>query len=379
MQELIRRVTQVSELQTMAAVQQLELGKQYPDATGRWTCGFFPGIMWQLHSLTGKKQWADLAQAWQAPLANKQRAWISQLDYGFIYLPSFAHSYEVTKSPEDLRQALAAAEALSWAYNPDFTINVLALAWAARHIGPSNNITAFRMDTDPSAEWREMAVNHAKQVIANHIRPDGSTYHIVEYNPDTGAVNKRYTYQGMDDNTTWARGQSWAVYGMAAMHNETGDAEFLVAAQKVADKWLDLMMTQPDSHEFIPLWDFNAPYDSAADGPRDSSAAAVAALGMLHIAEALGAANLSASASGLMSLSCGSKYLCAAVRTLRSLASGNYLAEPGSSQSFDGILKHGTSNYPGQGGVDAGLIYGDYYFLKAMHKCSTMSSCINML
>jgi len=158
----------------------------------------------------------------------------------------------------------------------------------------------------------------------------------------------------------------------------TGDPEFLVAAQKVADKWLDLMMTQPDAQEYIPLWDFNAPYDPESDGPRDSSSAAVAALGLLHIAEALGAATPAARNASL-STSCGSKYLCAAINTLRSLASNKYLAEPGSSPSFGAILKHGTSNYPGQGGVDAGLVYGDYYFLKALHKCSTMPSCRSML
>eukprot|EP00775_Hariotina_reticulata_P005761 gene5761-6001_t len=323
MRDIIGRVTAVAEQQAMKSMQQLHPA-HYPLATlpdggwqvkeaGDWTSGFFPGIMWQLHGLTGKQMWADKARQWQAGLANQQLDWIAQHDLGFIYMPSFAHSYLITNDTEDKRQALAAAEALAWAYNPatsslrtfegwqppgathylkqiviiDFMINIPLLMWASRHVGKPQDL---RMFADPETTYREMAINHARQVAKNHIRPDGTSYHIVEYQPLTGGINKRYTYQGYKDNSTWARGQSWAILGFAWMYQETHMPEFLDTAKKVADAWLGLLMQQegPAKGEYVPKWDFHAPYIAAVDGPRDSAAAAVAALGMLHLAEADG-------------------------------------------------------------------------------------------
>lgn len=403
MQDLIKYVTAVAERQAMATLKTLR-PNEYPDSTdpvtgqwkttvpGRWTSGFFAGVLWQLHSLTSKQQWADQAQQLQAGLAGKQRAWVAQRDLGFIYQPTFAHSYEVTGNKEHLRQALAAAEALSWAYNPatgsldcwqgwlppgatdkykqiviiDFIINAQLLLWGSRHLGDINADNSLRMDTDPSQAWRDMAIQHARQVAANHVRPDGSTYHIVEYNPDTAAINKRYTYQGFSDNSTWARGHSWAVLGFAMMYQQTKMPEFLEVAQKVTDKWLTLLMHQPAGliGDYVPIWDFNAPLDVKKDGPRDSSSAGIAALGMLYLAEAVGT-----------DTACGKKYLCAAVNTLRVLASPRFLADPDNDGGFAAVFKHGVSNYPMNGGIDVGLSYGDYYTLYAFKKCSQMEAC----
>lgn len=242
----------------------------------------------------------------------------------------------------------------------DFIINVQILLWGSKHLPPPSQDTAYnsslRMDTDAAKTWHAMAVSHARQVAKNHVRPDGTTYHIVEYNPENKPpyINKRYTYQGYADNSTWARGQSWALLGFAMTYHTTGEPEFLEAARKVTDKWLDLLSKQPGAPgEFIPIWDFRAPYDAARDGPRDSSAAAIAALAMLHLAEKLGPDS-----------ECGQKYLCAAVNTLTALASDKYLAGPG--ESFSAIFKHAVSNFPDNYGVDVGLIYGE---------CASLPDC----
>lgn len=186
--------------------------------------------------------------------------------------------------------------------------------------------------------------------------------------------------QGLDDNSTWARGQSWALYGLAKMHNETGLPEFLTTAQKVADKWLELLGVQDGAAagDFVPIWDFNAAYDKATDGPRDSAGAGIAALGMLHLAESLGPRS-----------ACGARYLCAAARTLRLLASPKYLAAatPAGGRASDGVggapdasfaalLKHGTSNFPGGGGVDAGLIYGESSGMFRARRAILLCLCI---
>lgn len=183
---------------------------------------------------------------------------------------------------------------------------------------------------------------------------------------DTAAINKRYTYQGYADNSTWARGQSWAILGFAMTYSQTGMPEFLAAAQRVTDKWLSLLTDQPGrlAGDYVPIWDFNAPYHQSTDGPRDSSSAGVAALGMLYLVESLGA-----------DTDCGKKYLCAAVNTLRTLAGPKYLADPSNGDRFSAVFKHGVSNFPGGAGIDVGLSYGDYYGLSAFSKCAQMEAC----
>jgi unsaturated chondroitin disaccharide hydrolase len=217
-----------------------------------------------------------------------------------------------------------------------------------------------------------MAIEHARQVARNHVRRDGTTYHVVEYNPETAAINKRYTYQGYADNSTWARGQAWALAGFAIMARETGRREFLVTAQKLADKWLQLVTQRG---EFVPVWDFDAPYRPSLNGPRDSSAAAVASLGLLTLSEALQASEgLQLGLPRGSNPSCSRRYLCAAVNTLRALTSPTYLGA-GQGGAFAAVLRHGVGNLPANKQVDVGLVYGDYYYLAALQKCRSMRAC----
>lgn len=399
MEAVIARVIAVAANKLAASTQKLA-PNQYPTATlphngqwmfnnaGHWTSGFFVGCLWQLHALTGKPEWAAAAQRWQEGLADKQRTWQSQHDFGFIYLPSYAASYAVTQSASDLRQALAAAEALAWNWNPatrslrtfegwepvqaskaykqiviiDFMMNLQMLVWGAKHVKHWGAYQSF-VDRQPEQDWMHMAVEHARQVAANHVRPDGSTYHIVEYHPDNGAVIRRYQYQGYKDNSTWARGQSWAVAGFSILHAETGLPEFLEVAKRTADRWLQMLSEQEDPAKgsYVPKWDFNAPYDPANDGPRDTSSAAITALGLLHLAEALPGTE------------CGQRYLCAAVNTLRALASPKYMASP--DEPHAAVLKHATGNLPDNDKIDVGLVYADYYYLQALKKCQDMEAC----
>lgn len=160
------------------------------------------------------------------------------------------------------------------------------------------------------------------------------------------------------------------------LYSATNKTEFLDVARKVTDKYLELLSKQPVGLNvaaaggydgYIPQWDFDAPFHQALsnfpelDGPRDTSAAAVIALGLLHLAEA-----------ELIS-TCSSRYLCAAVNTLRALASSKYLA--GVDEEFPALLKHATGGFPLMHHVDVGLISGDYYFLAALQKCAGMPAC----
>lgn len=160
------------------------------------------------------------------------------------------------------------------------------------------------------------------------------------------------------------------------LYNATGNTEFLDTARKLTDKYLDLLAKQPAGLNvdlangydgWVPQWDFSAPYHRQLarypnlDGPRDTSAAAVVALGLLYLAESEPDA------------SCGQRYLCAAVNTIRALASPKYLA--GQGEQFPALLKHATGGFPMMNHVDVGLISGDYFYLTALQKCMTMQAC----
>jgi hypothetical protein len=212
----------------------------------------------------------------------------------------------------------------------DNMMNLELLFWGAKNGGP------------PSL--REIATTHALTTIANHFRPDGSTYHVVDYDTATGKVRARNTHQGYADESVWARGQAWALYGFTMTFRETGDARFLAAAQRAADWFIGHLPS-----DGVPYWDFKAP--GIPDEPRDAAAGAIAASGLLELA--------------LMTpeREKGDTYRRAAERTLASLCSPAYLAREGQEPS---ILRHATGHRPGGSEVDVPLIYADYYFLEAI-------------
>ncbi|KAH9915796.1 glycoside hydrolase family 88 protein [Epithele typhae] len=124
---------------------------------------------------------------------------------------------------------------------------------------------------------RDMAISHADKTMANHIRPDGSSFHVVDYNSTTGVVIKQRTYQGYADNSTWSRGQEWGIYGFATMYKHTQKYDYIQTARRMSDYFLDNL---PD--DGVVPWDFNAPLDPPR--PADSSAAMIAANGLLLLA-----------------------------------------------------------------------------------------------
>ena len=317
------------------------------DASG-WTSGFLAGALWLMYERTGEPVWRQRAEAWQAGL-EAQKDNTSTHDLGFMLFDSFGQGYRLTGDDAYRQILLTAAASLasrysprvgavrSWGgrHNPVFTVivdnmmNLELLFWAARHGG------------DPA--WRDMAVSHARNSARDHVRPDGSTYHVVEYSFKTGALRWRGTHQGYSDTSTWSRGQAWAVYGFTMAYRETGDAQFLATARRTADYFLAHL---PDDQ--VPYWDFDLP--TLVAQPRDSSAAAIAASGLLELALLEPDRRSS------------DRYQDAAASMLASLSSPSYLA---SGPPRGAILLHGTQNKP-DGNFDTGLIFGDYFFLEAL-------------
>jgi unsaturated chondroitin disaccharide hydrolase len=207
-------------------------------------------------------------------------------------------------------------------------MNLELLLWASKHGGP--------------ASLRTEALSHARNLQRDHVRADGSTFHAVWYNPTTGAVLKKDTIQGLNANSTWSRGQAWAIHGFAMLYGETGDPSFLATARSTADWYLAHLPADK-----VPYWDFSV---TDPNEPRDSSAAAIAASGLLELA------HLEPDAAR------ANTYLVAAQASLTSLSSGAYRSDGTTNQA---ILLHGT-RYRTQNDYDTGLIFGDYFFVEAI-------------
>lgn len=321
-----------------------------------WTSGFFPGLLWLMFERTDDPAWRTRALNWQNGLEAQKTNGINH-DVGFKMLTSFGQAYRLTGNDAYRQVLLTGAATLARRYDPDVgmirslgstadttgfqviidnLMNLELLFWAADHGG------------DPA--YRTMATSHAVRAVTDAQRADGSVYHLVNYNPTTGALTSKGTIQGYDTESTWSRGQAWAIAGWSLAYRYTGDARFLAAARKAADYYVAHL---PADH--VPYWDFELP--STTGEPRDSSSAAIAASGLLELAgfESDPAVRTSR--------------VTAARDILASLSSPAYLAEGTSTPS---ILLHGTRHKPA-GSYDHGLIYGDYYFLEALNRYEALA------
>jgi hypothetical protein len=315
-----------------------------------WTSGFYPGMLWFLHEHTRKAEWADRARRATAVL-EKQQSNGGTHDLGFMLYCSYGNGYRLTGDEAYKKVLLRAAATLSGRFNErvgcirswdfgkwsypviiDNMMNLELLFWASSASG------------DP--QFRDIAVRHAQTTLKNHFREDGSSFHVVSYDPKTGAVEERGTHQGLSAGSAWARGQAWGLYGYTMTYRETKDPVFLAAAVRIADYLLGHRSLPADG---VPYWDFDAP--EIPNSPRDASAAAIMASALFELATFEGVAR--------------SKYAAAADRILTSLSSPPYRsARVGDNQGF--LLGHCVGNLPGKSEIDVPLTYADYYYVEAL-------------
>jgi len=315
-----------------------------------WTSGFFPGCLWLMYEQTGGEVWRERAERWTDGL-EEIKDYTGNHDVGFMIFSSYGQGYRLTHNTAYKPVIVQAAKSLATRYNPtvgllmswnprgdwtfpvivDNMMNLELLFWAAKNGGP--------------AELYDIAVSHAAVTMKNHIRPDGSTFHVVDYDPETGGVRGKYTHQGYAEDSCWSRGQAWGVYGFTMTYRETRKPEFLETATRLADYFIDHL---PDDDP-VPYWDFNAP--NIPDEKKDSSAAAIAASALLELETLVDDAARK------------QRYHKTAVEILTALGSPSYLARGARSQ---GILLHGVASLPHGNAVDRSLIYGDYYFLEGL-------------
>ena len=310
-----------------------------------WVSGFFPGTLWELHELTGKDEHKDKAMSLTS-LLSEVPSLKSTHDLGFMVMCSYGHQYKNMKDEVSKKAIIDAAESLLSRFDPVIGL-IRSWDWGRWNypviVDNMMNLELLFEASELTGDGKywEIALKHADKTIKEHFRPDGSSYHVVSYNND-GTVESKGTHQGLSDDSVWARGQAWGLYGYTMCYRYTMDPDYLEMALKIAD----FIMADPRIPEdHVPCWDYSDP--AGPDAPRDASAAAITASALLELC------SYCLKADGL-------KYYEYALSILRSLASDTYLAAPGENGGF--LLKHCVGNLPGNSEIDVPLSYADYYF-----------------
>jgi unsaturated chondroitin disaccharide hydrolase len=318
-----------------------------------WTSGFWPGTLWYLYEYSHEEKLKTEADRFSRLLTPLSQESAFDHDLGFQIFCSFGNGYRLTKNPEYRQIILKSADILATLYNPkagtilswprevkkfgghntiiDNMINLELLFWASKNGG--------------SKKLYDIAVSHATTTMKNHFRPDFTSYHVVVYDTLTGKKIKGVTHQGYADNSLWARGQSWAIYGFTMCYRETKKPEYLEFAQKVADVYLKNL-----PNDLIPYWDFNDP--KIPNAPRDASAAAVTASALLDLS------------TFVKDKSKQQEYFIKARLMLEELSSNRYQ----SGEKNSAILLHSTGHHPNGTEIDASINYADYYYVEALMK-----------
>jgi unsaturated chondroitin disaccharide hydrolase len=334
----------------------MEAGKLKLVRSRDWTSGFFAGNLWMVYELTGDEKWKQHALDFTLPLEDEQ--WDGGThDLGFKMFCSFGKAWQFTGDSAYRDILIQSAQTLATRFNPavgsirswdhntdkwDFPViidnmmNLELLMWAAKETGDEN--------------LKNIAVIHAQTTTKNHFREDNSSYHVIDYNPETGEVENRHTHQGFSHESAWSRGQAWGLYGYTMMYRETGMQEFLIQAEKIAE----YILSQPGVSEGkIPYWDFNAP--NIPNEPYDASAGAIIAAALFELADY--------SANSIL-------YNGVAGKLLATLSSSEFLAPVGENAGF--LLEHSTGHLPHNSEIDVPIVYADYYFLESIIKNKTM-------
>ncbi len=322
--------------------------------TDDWVSGFFAGTLWYMYELTGDENWADHARKHTEVLDTIQYlTW--HHDVGFMIYDSYGNGLRLKNIEGYKDVCVNTAKSLSTRFRPG--AGVLQSwntdrGWQAERgwecpviIDNMMNLELLFKATEFSGDstYAKIAISHADKTLENHFRPDWSCYHVVDYDLNTGEVRRKCTAQGYADESAWARGQAWALYGYTVAYRFTHDKKYLDLAEHVAD-FLFNSPTMPE--DLVPYWDFNAP--GIPDEPRDASSAAVIASGLYEMSYHTG----------------NNEYKEKADKIIESLSTPAYRAAQGTNGGF--ILMHSVGSIPHGSSIDVPLNYADYYFLEAL-------------
>ncbi len=315
-----------------------------------WTSGFFPGTMWYLYEESGDEFWKEKAMKFTEYLESI-KTYKGTHDLGFMINCSYGNGLRLAQVPGYKEVMLESARSLISRFNPtvgcirswdhgakwqypviiDNMMNLELLFWASKASG------------DPI--FRDIAVTHANTTMANHFRPDNSSFHVVDYDAaGDGKAVQFNTHQGYADSSAWGRGQAWGLYGFTMCYRETQDPKYLEQAEKIAAFILNNKNLPEDG---VFYWDFDAP--GIPNEPRDVSASAIAASALYELST--------------MSADKGATYLAAADKIVTSI-SEKYKNALGTCHGF--LTHSSVGHLPGNSEISVPLNYADYYFIEAL-------------
>jgi rhamnogalacturonyl hydrolase YesR len=314
-----------------------------------WMSGFFPGILWYIYENTQDAKVLEEAKKWTA-LLEDQQFMDRHHDIGFMMFCSYGNGYRLTGEPGYLPILVQSARTALNRYNPivgtikswnyqagehptiiDNMMNLELLLWVAKQTNDK--------------ELLDVSHRHAQTTIAHQFRDDFSSYHVVTYDSLTGNILHKRTAQGYSDNSMWARGQAWGIYGFTMMYRETEDPAYLDIASKTARLFIERLPA-----DYVPYWDFDAP--DIPNTFRDASAGAIAAGAFLELS------TLVASAEDQQ------YFYNAGVNVLNALTSPAFLADDDS--HYQCLLLHSAYNANKNYMTDVNKSYADYYYLEAL-------------
>lgn len=320
-----------------------------------WIEGFYTGMIWLCYEYTKDPLFKEtaIAQLQDYKLRLEEKRHLDHHDIGFLYLPSALAAWIVDEHEDGKQLALKAADHLmlrwreqgqyiqAWGRKGDeknggriiidCMMNIPLLYWAYEQTGDER--------------YKGVAVAHADKSRRYLMRGDDSSYHTFYFNPTDGTPIRGGTHQGYHDGSTWTRGQAWAIYGFALSYRYTREPKYLDTALRAARFFIEYL---PEDH--VAYWDFDVPIEEGT--PRDSSASAIAACGMLEILEHLDGED-------------DNKGLLTEVVQKSMISLVNRYSTIGEA-SEEGLIKHGSYYVRGGAGPDDYMIWGDYYYLEAL-------------
>jgi unsaturated chondroitin disaccharide hydrolase len=317
-----------------------------------WCDGFLPGMMWLFQrnlSERGEqeeaKRWSEKAIEYSKPLEPRQFD-RDVHDLGFIFLSTYYRWYQLTKDPELNKVLIQAGRTLAMRFREkgqylrsfvaenslfiDIMMNVGIIFYAARETGDK--------------KLRDIALRHTLTTRRFLVRGDGSTAHEGLFDLETGEFLQQTTHQGYRGDSCWSRGLAWSLYGFNTCYEYSRDPRFLDTAEACADFYIT--HTPSDG---VPPWDFGAPPESRK--LLDTSAAAIAASGMLRLSRLL------------QDPVKGHFYWSTATKILRSLCQKHVAADD---PKWEGILKDGVYHLHKNLGVSESVMWGEYFFVEAL-------------
>ncbi|MBR2424550.1 MAG: glycoside hydrolase family 88 protein [Tidjanibacter sp.] len=341
--------------------EQVRIPSSYRDGQVRfvptrdWVSGFFAGSLWYMYELTGEEKWAEAARTHTEHLHDIQYL-TGHHDVGFMINSSYCNGRRLKHLTEPYDTIIVnAAKSLCTRFRPEAGVlqswNV-DRGWQAKRgwacpviIDNMMNLELLFKASLISGDdtFRNIAISHADKTIEHHYRPDYSTWHVVDYDPATGAIRGKYTAQGAADESAWARGQAWSLYGYTMAYRFVRDERYLQQAENVV-KFLFAHPNMPA--DLVPYWDFDAP--NIPNEPRDVSSAAIIASALYE----------------LYGFTLNGEYKELADKILVSLSSPAYRAAQGENGGF--LLMHSVGSIPHNSSIDVPLNYADYYFLEAL-------------